>query len=421
MSEIFFQITTFGCKANQYDSQLWRTTLEDAGLRYVENRADLYLVNTCSVTLSAEQQARQAVRRIVRNNPSAKIVIFGCYGQLAASELQKINGVGLVLGRHSKEAAGQLLQWLDLSSDKLPFRIKTFHGHTRAFIKVQDGCNHRCSYCVVPLARGASRSRPLDEILGEARTLAAAGHRELVVTGVRLGEFKPSLGVLLRSLNVIPGLLRLRLSSLEPDDLSDDLMETMREIPLLARHLHLPLQSGSDAILRRMNRPYTASNYLGLLNRLRCAMPDITVGSDIIVGFPGETEELFGQGARNVMEMGFTHLHLFTYSRRPGTSAANMAGQIPENIKKERHHRLKDMFECARQKQLAESAGSMERVLAESCQNGFWSGLGEHYQRIYFRKSGDVSNSMVRVHLLEPFQQGIRGEPLADEEVAHQC
>lgn len=420
MPDRTFHIITFGCKANQYDSQLWRTALEDAEMAPNDLDPDLCLINTCAVTAAAEQQARQTIRKFRRAFPRAKVAVIGCYGQLSGPELQQIDGVGLVLGRHSPEAVTNLFNWLGLGHYNKPVGIKSFRGHTRAFLKVQDGCDHRCSYCIVPQARGPSRSRPLDVILREAENLVAAGHRELVVTGVRLGDFKPSLGVLLRSLNGIPGLLRLRLSSLEPDDLGDDLMETMGEVPLLARHLHLPLQSGSDAILRRMNRPYTVSNYMSLLNRLRRAMPDITVGSDIIVGFPGETEELFGQGLRNVMEMGFTHLHLFTYSRRPRTPAASMAGQIPENIKKERHHRLREMFEHVRQKQLADSSGSMEQVLAESCQDGLWSGLGEHYQRIYFRESGDVGNRLVQVRLLEPFQQGMLGEPLLHEE-APEC
>jgi threonylcarbamoyladenosine tRNA methylthiotransferase MtaB len=405
-----FQITTFGCKANQYDSQLWRTTLENAGLRYDEDQADLYLVNTCSVTASAEQQARQTVRKIVRNNPSAKIIIIGCYGQLAASILQKIDGVGLVLGRHSHEAAGQLLSWLGISQDKLPYGIKSFRGHTRAFMKVQDGCNHRCSYCIVPLARGASRSRPLDEILSEAHNLIASGHRELVVTGIRLGDFKPSLGILLRSLKDIPGLDRVRLSSLEPDDLSDDLIETMQGIPLLARHLHLPLQSGCDSILKKMNRPYSVAYYRGLLDKLRRAMPDITIGSDIIVGFPGETEEYFGQSVRKIRELGLTHLHIFTYSKRPGTKAALMAGQIPDDIKKERLHRLKDIHENLQQEYLSGLVGKSELVLAESSVRGLWSGFGEHYQKVYFQSEQNLKNQMVRVRLSEPYEQGIMGE-----------
>lgn len=384
--------------------------MENAGLRYDEDKSDIFLVNTCSVTSSAEQQARQTVRKIVRNNPSAKIIIIGCYGQLAASILEKIDGVGLVLGRHSIESAGQLLKWLGTSLDKLPSKIKTFHGHTRAFIKVQDGCNHRCSYCIVPLARGASRSRPLDEILNEAQNLIASGHHELVVTGIRLGDFKPSLGILLRSLKNIPGLDRIRLSSLEPDDLSDDLIETMQGIPLLARHLHLPLQSGCDSILKKMNRPYSVAYYRELLDKLRRAMPGITIGSDIIVGFPGETEEHFGQSVRNIKEMGFTHLHIFTYSKRPGTKAALMAGQIPDDIKKERLHRLKDIYENIQQEYFATLAGKIELVLVESSDKGLWSGFGEHYHKVYFRSDRDMKNKMVRVRLSDPYEQGLMGE-----------
>jgi threonylcarbamoyladenosine tRNA methylthiotransferase MtaB len=421
MSEISFQIITFGCKANQYDSQLWRATLENAGLLHSEGPADIFLVNTCSVTSAAEQQARQTIRKIVRNNPSAKIIIIGCYGQLAESVLQKIEGVGLVLGRHSNQTAEKLLKWLDFGQVKLPTKIKTFYGHTRAFIKVQDGCNHRCSYCIVPLARGASRSRPLDEILSEARDLTASGHHELVITGVRLGDFKPSLGILLRSLKDIPGLARIRLSSLEPDDLSDDLIETMQGIPLLARHLHLPLQSGCDSILKKMNRPYSMACYRELLGKLKRAMPDITLGSDIIVGFPGETEEHFGQGVRNIRELGFTHLHIFTYSKRPGTKAAALPGQIPEEIKKERLHRLKDIHEKLQQEYFSALKGKTELVLAETFYRGIWSGFGEHYHKVYFRSDRDMKNQMVRVKLSEPHEQGVLGELMEFSDISQQC
>jgi threonylcarbamoyladenosine tRNA methylthiotransferase MtaB len=405
-----FQISTFGCKANQYDSQLWRTTLEKAGLVYADASPDICLINTCSVTASAEQQARQAVRKSIRGNPKAKTAIIGCYGQLAASALEKIDGVGLVLGRHSEMSARKLLDWLDIGSYKLPKGIKDFKGHTRAFIKVQDGCNHRCSYCIVPLARGASRSRPLDEILSEANALVASGHRELVITGIRLGDYKPSLGMLLRSLASIPGLVRMRLSSLEPDDLTDDLIDTMQDIPKLARHLHLPLQHGCDSILKKMNRPYTVDYYRELLEKVKRAMPDITIGSDIIIGFPGETEEHFGQGVRNIKELGFTHLHIFTYSKRPGTKAAVLPGQIPENIKKERLHRLKDMYATLQNGHFESLKGRRELVLAESYDRGLWSGFGEHYHKVYFRAEGNLKNSMVRISLTEPFQQGMSGE-----------
>lgn len=421
MSEISFQIITFGCKANQYDSQLWRTTLENAGLRYNEGNADILLVNTCSVTTAAEQQARQTVRKIIRNNPSAKIIIIGCYGQLAAEILTKIDGVGLVMGRHSSEAADQLLKWLGLNPNNLPSRIKAFYGHTRAFIKVQDGCNHRCSYCIVPLARGASRSRPLDEILTEAHNLAASGHRELVITGIRLGDFKPSLGILLRSLKDIPGLDRIRLSSLEPDDLRDDLIETMQGIPLLARHLHLPLQSGCDSILKKMNRLYSVAYYRELLDKLKRAMPGITIGSDIIAGFPGETEEHFGQSVRNLREMGLTHLHIFSYSKRPGTKAALMTGQIPDDIKKERLHRLRDIHEKLQQEYLSGLVGQAETVLVESSDKGLWSGFGEHYHKVYFRSDRNMKNQMARVRLSVPYEQGLMGELVDIMSKPEQC
>jgi threonylcarbamoyladenosine tRNA methylthiotransferase MtaB len=415
MPDKTFHITTFGCKANQYDSQLWRTSLENAGLQYDAASPDILLVNTCSVTTAAEQQARQTIRKIIRNGPAARVVITGCYGQLSASELKKINGVDLVLGRYGKETAAGLLSWLNLGSNEIPSGIRSFRGHTRAFIKVQDGCNHCCSYCIVPLARGPSRSRPLDEILSEARALTVSGHRELVITGIRLGDFKPSLGLLLRSLKDVPGLERIRLSSLEPDDLNEDLIEAMQDTPALARHLHLPLQSGCDSILRVMNRPYTVAYCRELLAKLRRAMPGITIGSDVIVGFPGETEEHFGQSVRNIRELGFIHLHIFGYSKRPGTRAAGMPNQIPDSIKRERLQRLRDVYEKMQNEYFASRRGQAELVLAETCDNGMWSGFGEHYHKVYFRSEGDARNKLVRVRLSGPFQQGMSAEIMTAE------
>ncbi|MDI6739992.1 MAG: MiaB/RimO family radical SAM methylthiotransferase, partial [Candidatus Edwardsbacteria bacterium] len=271
--------------------------------------------------------------------------------------------------------------------------------------------DHCCSYCIVPLARGKSRSRPLAQVIAEAQRLAVAGHKELVLTGVRLGDFKPSLRILLKSLEAIPGVERIRLSSLEPDDLDQDTIESVAESRKTARHLHLPLQSGDDRILRLMNRPYGIEYFSNLLGTVRRAIPDMTFGTDVITGFPGESEEQFNHSYQAVKELPITHLHVFTYSKRPGTKAALMGGQIPGTIKKERSARLREMFERKQHEYWRSQIGKATVVLFESVENGRWTGLGEHYFRVSVESVMDIRNQLCRVKLTGITDHGMMGEP----------
>ncbi|MCU0605918.1 MAG: radical SAM protein, partial [Candidatus Edwardsbacteria bacterium] len=269
---------------------------------------------------------------------------------------------------------------------------------------------HRCSYCIVPLARGPSRSRKLAELIAEAGRLAAAGHKELVVTGVRLGEYRPSLRILLKSLETVPGVERLRLSSLEPDDLDQDTVDAVAQSRKTARHLHLPLQSGDDRILGSMRRPYTLRRFSDLLAAVRRAVPEMTFGTDIIAGFPGETEEQFNRSFQAVRDLPITHLHAFTYSRRPGTAAAAMAGQIPGPVARERSQRLREMFEKKQRAYWETLAGSTTAVLFESAAKGLWTGLGEHYFRVSVPSRQDLGNTLRPVRLTGAAGGGMSGE-----------
>jgi threonylcarbamoyladenosine tRNA methylthiotransferase MtaB len=406
-----FQLISFGCKSNQYDSQLWRELLLQGGWQEGDGgQADIVLVNSCSVTAAAEEQARQAVRKCKKQNAKGKVIVVGCYGQLAHEALGAIPEIDLVAGPYNPDNVRTISKFLGLKDGATSLGISGFAGHTRAFLRVQDGCDHACSYCVVPRARGRSRSRDLAEAVAEARRLIDNYYKEVVITGIRLGDFKPSLRVLLRALASLPGLERIRLSSLEPDDVAMELVEAMAENPAVARHLHLPLQSGDDGILKAMNRPYTMGQYRSLLEDIRRQVPSMTFGTDIIVGFPGETEEQFGNSYRAVQELPITRLHVFSYSRRPGTPAAAMAGQIPTAIKKERSARLREMFRDRQMRYWESQQGSETAVLFERRDSRRWSGLGEHYFRVSVDSDHDLKNSLRPVRLTSADGEGMAGE-----------
>lgn len=412
-----FRIITFGCKVNQYDSQQWSAALVRAGLSEAggDGGCDVALVNTCTVTAAADAQARQAIRKCRMHNAQCRIVVAGCYGQVGAAALRKLPEADLVVGRYGPEAFAAVRDLLGLAGGAFAEGIGGFAGHTRAFLKVQDGCDHRCSYCIVPLARGRSRSRQLAEAIAEAQRLALAGHKELVVTGVRLGEYRPSLRVLLRSLETVPGVERIRLSSLEPDDLDGDTIDAIAQSRKTARHLHLPLQSGDDRILRSMRRPYTLRRFSDLLAAVRRAVPEMTFGTDIIAGFPGETEEQFNRSYQAVRDLPITHLHVFTYSRRPGTAAAAMAGQIPGPVMRERSQRLRDMFEKKQRAYWETQSGSTTPVLFESHANGLWTGLGEHYFRVGVPSREELGNALRTVRLTRAAEGGMSGDLIAQQ------
>jgi len=405
-----FNIVTFGCKSNQYDSQLWRRLFLDAGWKESSETADVCLVNTCTVTASADRQARQAVRKLRRENPRCALIVAGCGVAVSPEAFSRMPEVDLAAGRYGPESIGKVARLLKLEAVRGPESIRSFAGHTRAFLKVQDGCGHGCAYCIVPRARGGSRSRDLASVVAEARDLLEGGHRELVVTGIRLGDFRPSLSLMLSALAGLPGLDRLRISSLEPDDVTDELVETVSRQTVIARHLHLPLQSGSDRILKAMGRPYLIGQYGELLDRISRSIPGMTFGTDLMVGFPGETEEDFRASLEAARQLPISHLHAFSYSRRPGTKAAVMPGQIPEAVKKERSQRLRESFREKQQGLRQDLVGKRETVLFETREGGRWTGLGEHYFRVLAGSEDGLHNRLRRVRLTSVCGEGLEGE-----------
>ena len=375
-------IITFGCRLNTFESEVMRRHAQAAGL------ADLVIVHTCAVTAEAERQARQAIRRARRERPAARIIVTGCAAQISPASYAGIEGVDQLVGNDRKLkpetwallAEGRTEQALvgDIMAVRAPdaHDIDGIEGRTRAFLSVQNGCDHRCTFCVIPYGRGNSRSVPLVDAVAQARRLADAGHQELVLTGVDLTSYgkdlegQPTLGRLVGAiLDAIPNLPRLRLSSLDPAEIDADLFHHLATDPRLMPHVHLSLQAGNDMILKRMKRRHLRADVIELCERLRKARPDIVFGADMIAGFPTETDAMFDQSLNIVDEAGLTFLHVFPYSPRPGTPAARMP-QLPKHVVKDRAQRLRGKGETALESFLARQVGQRRRVLVERQNRG---------------------------------------------------
>ena len=404
-------MANFGCRATQADGAAIERQLRERGLRRAGEAAEagLVVLNTCTVTAAADQDARAAIRRIHRQNPEAQIVVTGCYAQRAPEEIASLPGVSQVIGNSHKhllaEIAGIGRRTSDLgprplqstfvplsqltsearsprSDARTPIFVSDIFAHTelqaapvfdaanertRPNLKVQDGCDNRCSFCVIPYVRGQSRSLQLDEVIREVQTLVSAGYREVVISGINLGRWGRDLAVssqlsavsktqrsaasdqpplfedLVRSILSETALEKLRISSVEPMDWSDDLIQLVAISPRIAKHAHVPMQSGSDAVLRRMHRKYRPWHYREKIEKIRTAMPTAAIGADVMVGFPGETAAEFDETCRLIEELPFTYLHVFTYSARPGTPAAGLKGQVPVQVARERNRVLRDL------------------------------------------------------------------------------
>jgi threonylcarbamoyladenosine tRNA methylthiotransferase MtaB len=355
---------TVGCKLNQFETVAMSERVREAGFEVVpyHGEADVYVVNTCSVTAKTDHRCRQHIRRAQKNNPESMVVAVGCYAQRDPQALSDLPGVALVLDNQEKLSLRDYLEKLpDNGSVEVskPSRnigpsndfpsIDSFGDHTRAFVKIQDGCDSRCTYCVVWQLRGPNRSEDPGRIVDQVVKLARAGYREVVLTGVHLGTWgldqnpTSSLAELLKRLDFAEGGANIRLSSIEPNEFDEDLIETLAASRRIRNHLHIPLQSGSDRVLARMGRHYSAGDFRRLIGDIAGKMPEAGIGADVIVGFPGETEEDFEATCLLVEELPLAYLHVFNFSRRPGTEAAAMKDQVGAEIRKERSRRLRDM------------------------------------------------------------------------------
>ena len=422
-------VATLGCKVNQCESASFSSCFEEQGfiVSPFNRPADIYVINTCAVTAKAAAQSRQLVRRAQRTNPKAKIVVTGCYAQIAPQKMREIASAPITIvgnaNKHqifdaalSDDAHLQHFQqnqtdeyFNDIAVQKeislLP--VKRFTGRTRAFLKVQDGCNNFCSYCIVPYARGRSRSLIPENALKQALLYEKEGHREIVLTGIHVGHYgqdlKPACTLLdlLTKLTAATPEVRYRLSSLEPTEISRGLLELMATTDNFMQHLHIPLQSGSDAILQKMNRRYTAEQFMTIVQRSKEMLPAAAIGVDVLVGFPGETEEDFRQTYELITGLPITYLHVFPYSKRPGTPAAKMAHQVPAEIKEERVAVLRKLDNKKRTAFYGSRIGKVHPVLAEAEQSveGLVKGFTDNYIPVHFEAGSETANTVVPVRL----------------------
>lgn len=415
-------ITTLGCKVNQFESAALSDMITSMGHKLVRfsEPADIYIVNTCTVTGKTDFQSRQMVRRANRTNPDAAIIVTGCYAQLSPDHFLNLDGVRLVTGNAEKDRLPELIAGLDttLSKKVLVGDIKeagaisrlapsSFPGRTRAFIRIQDGCDSSCAYCVVPSVRGKSRSMPLENAGTQIKRLAAAGHLETVLSGIHLGmygkDLMPALTLadLLRFLDEHSPIRRIRLSSIEPQEISQEIVDLLAGSEAFCPHLHIPLQSGDDEILAAMNRNYDSGFFAELAGRLFRSIPGLAMGTDIIVGFPGETEKNFENTVDLVNSIPFSYLHVFPYSDRPGTAASTMKGKVPAEVKSRRAAVLREIGVRKRQSFAEKFTGKRLSVLVESRKDretGCFKGFSENYIPVLVRNAArDNVNRIVKV------------------------
>lgn len=412
--------STLGCKVNQYETEALTELFRRRGYRVVDGQqeADIFVINTCAVTAQAVAKSRHQIRHAIKLNPQAKVVVTGCFAQLEAEKIMEIPGVSLVVGTQDRAKIVAMLDEMDFVEPNNAVRehlkglafedlsISEFSNHTRAMLKIQEGCQNFCSYCIIPYARGPERSRPMDSVLAEAERLAQAGYREVVLTGIHLSSYgrdldpPTDLTALLRAIAQVDGIERIRLSSVEPTDITDQMVELFARERKLCPHLHIPLQSGEDEILRRMNRRYRTGEYRQLVAHLRAGIPDIAITTDVIVGFPGETEGQFEQLYAFVEEMAFSRLHVFRYSPRQGTPAANYAHPVPKVVQEERSERLRRLGERMAREYHQRFVGRSLSVLfeQESERAGVWTG----YTGNYIRVSVSLPNDKARSGLILP-------------------
>ncbi len=421
---------TLGCKVNQYDTQAMEELLSAAGYRTVpfDSEADIYLVNTCTVTGTGDKKCLQLARRLKREHPGCRLILCGCLAQLKGAELLKY-GADLVIGTQYRgkvvSLLGKLLKSgepfsavepLTETTDFEPLYISGYEDHTRAVLKIQEGCRNRCSYCIIPAVRGPIRSRRPEDIRTEAANLANAGYREIVLTGIHLSsygkDFNPAMSLLdvLRILEGTEGILRVRLGSLEPNIATKEFSEALAGMRKICPQFHLALQSGSDSVLRRMRRQYQASGYMKAVGNLRAVFPMAAFTTDILTGFPGETEQEYQETREMIRKVGFSRIHVFPYSPRPGTPAAEMPGQLSESVKQQRSRELialgREVALCYQRQWI----GRITTVLPEEISDGCWEGYSPEYLRVRLDPADTCESGVpVRALIREVSPRFLRG------------
>jgi threonylcarbamoyladenosine tRNA methylthiotransferase MtaB len=427
-------ITTLGCKTNQFESAAMTEALVREGFALVpfEAEAEIYIINTCTVTAKTDAESRRLIRRAVRKNGSAQVVVTGCYAQLAAEQLQDIAGVSLIIGNNEKKDIVALLRE---AGDRLRVQVspvmahdqattlapESFAEHTRAFLQIQNGCDAFCSYCIVPYARGRSRSVPFPEVVDGIRKFAAQGFREVVLTGIHLGAYGLDLNPRAELLDVLRSVEegnlveRLRVGSVEPLEISPALVAFLGNSRTVCPHLHIPLQSGCDTVLERMNRRYPTAFFRRLVASLVEVVPDLSLGLDLIAGFPGETEAEFLAGYQFVAQLPVAYFHVFPYSVRPGTAAATLPGHLPPAVIKERAEQLRLLGESKREAYYRSFIGRTVPVLIQtSLGDGTVKGLSRNYLSVRLPANDTLLNREVAVRIGHTDGAEAWGELIAD-------
>jgi len=423
MAQKRFYIKTLGCKVNQYESQVIRENFIKKG--YIETasqkEADVCVVNTCTVTSASDSKSLKSIRSGLREGGKC-VIATGCMVDAGDTDLVKLKGVDFIIKNKDKYRIPELISKADAvhkAESAAPYMITGFENHARAFVKVQDGCNNRCSYCKVSIVRGKSRSRPLKEVLCECETLIKNGYKEIVLTGICLGAYgrdvskDADLSKLIAELCEIKGDWRARLSSIEPKDVTNELISQIMSEDKMCKHLHIPFQSGDDEILKKMNRPYTAADYIGMVNRLRAAIPDVALSTDIMAGFPGEKELNFKNTLNFIKEIRPMRLHVFGFSRRPGTQAYSYKDIVSNALKKKREHSLLDAvrgFSAEFEKMFIDKE---VKVLVEDRRDkhGFLEGYTDRYIKVLIDGPDSMKSNLINCSLTQTQSHFLVGLP----------
>ena len=422
---------TLGCKVNHYETEAIWQLFKEEGYERVEydSIADVYVINTCTVTNTGDKKSRQVIRRAIRKNPDGVICVTGCYAQTSPAEIMAIPGVDVVVGTQDRR---KMLTYIEeYKKERQPINgvtnimknrvyeeldVPAFTDRTRASLKIQEGCNNFCTFCIIPWARGLMRSRDPEEVIHQAQQLVDAGYKEIVLTGIHTGGYGEdmkdyNLAMLLKDLEQkVKGLKRIRISSIEASQLTDEVIEVIDQSNIVVRHLHIPLQSGSNTVLKRMRRKYTMEFFAERLEKLKKALPGLAVTSDVIVGFPGETEEEFMETYNFINEHKFSELHVFPYSKRTGTPAARMDDQIDEDIKNERVHRLIELSNQLAKEYSSQFENEVLEVIPEEIyQDDLYVGYTDNYLKVVFPATEDMVGKLVKVKITKagyPLNEG---------------
>ncbi|WP_308638838.1 tRNA (N(6)-L-threonylcarbamoyladenosine(37)-C(2))-methylthiotransferase MtaB [Paenibacillus silvisoli] len=418
---------TLGCKVNFYDTEAIWQLFKNEGYEQVDfetTTADVYLINTCTVTNTGDKKSRQIIRRAIRRNPDAVIAVTGCYAQTSPAEILAIEGVDLVIGTQDRD---KLMTYIsDLQRERKPVNavrnimktrefeeldVPDFAERTRAFLKIQEGCNNFCTFCIIPWSRGLSRSRDPQSVISQARQLVEAGYKEIVLTGIHTGGYGDDmenyrLSDLLWDLDAIEGLERIRISSIEASQIDEAMIDVLNRSGKMCRHLHIPLQAGDNDVLKRMRRKYTVEQFAEKIKLLHEAMPGVAITTDVIVGFPGETEEMFENGFKFMEQMNFAEMHVFPYSKRTGTPAARMEDQIDDELKNERVHKLIDLSERMQLEYGKKYVGEVLDIIPEREHKGAEGsgrimGYSDNYIQVVFEGSESLIGELCRVKITE--------------------